>query len=128
MLDELQIYRRELTEGEVGPVASPVWQTVWRGGTTNLVLAGSGPPGRTLTYALVPGMGPTNGRIVSAPGSAAVVYRAGNRKGPDRFAYTVSDGEFTSAPAVVSRVLSPVAPWVVGPTRLNAPALWRWAG
>jgi len=143
VLDELKIYGCERSETEIGPVGDVMWETVLRNTTTNFVLAGSGPPGRALTYAFSPVIFPTNG-IVSMVGSSPVVtYTAGGRKGPDAFAYTVSDGEFTSPPVTVSvsvvepHWLSPgggaVAPqdgsspaqaWPAGPAQA-LDAIWR---
>ena len=44
----------------------------------------------------------TNGTVSLVPGLSIVTYTAGTNKGPDAFAYTVSDGEFTSPPTIVT--------------------------
>src|SRR5258706_14467322 len=100
-IDELKIYRRERDESEIGPVARLMWETAFINAATNLVLQGFGPPGKGLSYSIVDTVSPTNGAIIHEPGSATVTYAAGGRKGPDAFAYTVSDGEFTTAPPLV---------------------------
>jgi hypothetical protein len=100
VIDELKVYRRERDETEIGPVARTMWETVLINTATNLALQGLGPPGRPLTYAIAPIVGQTNGSV-TVVGSTAT-YRAWGRKGPDAFAYTVSDGEFTSEPAIVA--------------------------
>ncbi len=101
LIDELKIYNRERGAAEIGPVAETMWETVFAGGTTNLPLRGFGPSGRPLTFNIVPAITPTNGTVPGVSGGSAI-YVAGIQKGPDAFAYTVSDGEFTSVPAVVS--------------------------
>lgn len=111
-LDELKVYRHERAAAEIGPVAETMWETVVLNGTTNLPLRVSGPPGRGLTCVLVPVLTPTNGTVTLA-GPSTVTYVAGNRKGPDAFTYTVSDGEFTSPPTIV--VVSVVKPRWLSP-------------
>lgn len=113
IIDELVIYRRDRDASEIGPVPTIMWETVFRGETTNIVLQGAGPAGKPLTYAIVAAVVPTNGTIVNISSSGIVTYQAGSRKGPDAFAYTVSDGEFTSAPVTVS--LSIVQPHWLSP-------------
>ena len=102
VLDELKVYGCERSEAEIGPVAEAMWETVLRNTATNFVLAGSGPPGKVLTYTLTPDIAPTNGNVALIADSPVVTYSAGGRKGPDAFTYTVSDGEFTSPPATVT--------------------------
>lgn len=112
-IDDLKIYCHERAPSAIGPIAEMQSETVFLRGTTNIYLPGSGPRGRQLTYEIVSGWTPTNGTIVHAPGSPVVTYHAGARKGPDSFAYRVSDGEFTSAPAIVN--LSVVEPHWLSP-------------
>jgi hypothetical protein len=114
VLDELTIHSRELGESEIGPVAPVIWETVLHNTTTNIFLRGSGPGGKSLTYSLAPVVTPTNGTALLLPGASAVRYTAGARKGPDAFAYTVSDGEWTSPPAIVT--VSVVEPHWLSPT------------
>jgi hypothetical protein len=114
VIDELKIHRRELGESEIGPVALAMWETVLMNTATNIPLRGSGPAGKPLTFALVPIVSPTNGTVSLVPGSSAVIYDAAGRKGPDAFSYTVSDGEFTSAPAIFA--ISVVEPHWLSPT------------
>ena len=111
-IDELKVYRRARDETEIGPVARTMWETVLMNTSTNLPLQGFGPPGRPLRYAIAPIIGQTNGSV-SVVGSTAT-YQALGRKGPDAFAYTVSDGEFTSEPAIVA--VSVVQPHWLSPT------------
>jgi hypothetical protein len=112
--DEFCLYGRERAAGEIGPVALTVWETVFRNGSTNLVLPGFGPAGRPLTYSLLAAPGTTNGVATQpADGAGTIRYQAGDRKGPDAFAYTVCDGEFTSAPALV--LMSVVEPHWLSP-------------
>lgn len=127
VLDELKIYGRERSEWEIGPMADVIWETVLRNTTTNIVLAGSGPADGLLTYAISPVITPTNGTVSLLAGSPFATYTAGGRKGPDAFAYTVSDGEFTSPPTIVT--VSVVEPhWLspgggtVGPLDGSSPA------
>jgi hypothetical protein len=121
VVDELQIYRRERSESEIGPVAQAMWETVLVNTATNLVLQGSGPPGKSLTYALMPIVSPTNGTVTVADGTPVATYTGGSNKGPDAFAYTVSDGEFTSLPAIV--VMSVVEPHWLSPSGGPVPPL-----
>jgi len=102
VIDELKIYGNERGETEIGPVADVMWETVLRNTATNFNLAGSGPAGRPLIFAISPVMTPTNGTVSLAANSPVVTYTAGGRKGPDAFTYTVSDGEFTSPPTIVT--------------------------
>jgi hypothetical protein len=102
VIDELKIYNRERGASEIGPTAATMWETALWNTMTNLQLQGDGPAGKALTYAIAPIILPTNGNITLSPSSGVVTYSAGSRKGPDAFAYTVSDGEFTSDPAIVS--------------------------
>jgi hypothetical protein len=114
VIDDLKIYSREREPSEIGPVARVMWETVHRTGMTNLILQGFGPAGRPLTYSIVPRLTPTNGFVTQlAPGSPQVTFQAGNRRGPDAFTYTVSDGEFTTEPTTV--VLSVVEPHWLSP-------------
>jgi hypothetical protein len=113
VLDELKIYRCERAAAEIGPLAPAVWETVFINSTTNLVLPGTGPAGRSLTYTILATPAPTRGVLIYTPGSPVVTYHAGAQKGPDAFAYTVSDGEFTSPPATV--ILSVVKPHWLSP-------------
>ena len=114
VMDELKIYNRERQADEIGPVATAMWETVFRNSATNLVLQGSGPAGKPLTFSLVSSVIPTNGTVTNLVGSPVATYQAGATKGPDAFAYTVSDGEFTSAPAPV--IMSVVEPHWLSPT------------
>ncbi len=118
-VDELRIRCREMGESEIGPVAPVMWETALRNTVTNFVLRGSGPPGRLLTYTIVPTIDPTNGSVAMAAGSAVATYSAGARKGPDAFTYTVSDGEFTTAPSIVR--VSVVEPHWLSPSGGSAP-------
>ncbi len=112
-LDELKIWGRERSASDAGPVAQVMWETVlWNTGT-HLVLEGGGPAGRPLLYSIVDAVVPTNGVLTQIPGTPMVRYAAGNRKGPDAFAYTVSDGEFTSPPTLV--IMSVVEPHWLSP-------------
>jgi len=113
IIDELRIYKRERGEGEIGPVAKVMWETVLLNTTTNLMLQGFGPAGKPLTYTIVNTISPTNGTISHEPGSPLVTYTAGTNKGPDAFTYTVSDGEFTTPPTIVA--LSVVNPHWLSP-------------
>jgi hypothetical protein len=112
-IDDLKIYSRERGPSEIGPVAETMWETVLIGTTTNIVLQGFGPPNKPLTFHLAATHIPTNGILVHLPGSSTVTYQANGTKGPDAFAYTVSDGEFTSPPAIVA--LSVVQPHWLSP-------------
>ena len=120
-IDELKIYRRERDESEIGPVAKIMWETVLRNTSSNLVLQGFGPAAKPLTFALANTVSPSNGTVTLLPGTTAVTYTAGNRKGPDAFAYTVSDGEFTTAPTSV--VISVVEPHWLTPDGGATPPL-----
>jgi hypothetical protein len=112
LVDELIIYDRARNADEIGPVAQVMWETAIINTTTNLTLQGSGPLDKNLTFAIQAGT-LTNGTIDQVAGSSVVTYHAGDRKGPDSFTYTVSDGEFISPPATV--VLSVVAPHWLAP-------------
>ncbi len=114
VLDELKIYNRPRGPAEIGPVAQTLWENVFVNGSTNLPLKGFGPTGKPLSYALSPVIAPTNGSVSLTPGSAVAIYTAGPTKGPDAFAYTVSDGEFTSPPTIVT--ISVVEPHWLSPT------------
>jgi len=121
LIDELKIYRRARAAFEIGPIATVMWETVLRGSATNFVLQGSGPPGKTLTYSILPGLTPTNGSISHLNGSSLLTYTAGTRKGPDALMFTVSDGEFTSEPATLG--LSIVQPHWLSPSGGSVPPL-----
>ena len=112
-IDDLKIYGRERAAAEIGPVAATMWETVFLNSTTNLALQGSGPPGKTLYYSIVSNLTPTLGALLHSAGSPVVTYQAGGQRGADIFAYTVSDGEFTSEPAIVT--LSVVKPHWLSP-------------
>lgn len=112
-LDELRLYNRERADWEIGPVAQVMWETVLLNTATNLELRGSGPRGKPLTYAIAEAFIPTNGTLTNFSGGPTVTYVAGARKGPDAFAYTVSDGEFTSPPTLV--LVSVVEPHWLSP-------------
>ena len=114
VLDEVKIYSGERAAAEIGPVAQTMWETVLLDSTTNLLLQGFGPTGKPLIYSIVPTVVPTNGTVTGIASSALARYAAGSRKGPDAFTYTVSDGEFTSAPAIVT--ISVVKPHWLSPT------------
>ena len=119
-IDGLKIYSRERQAHEIGPVAETIWETVLLNRSTNLLLRGFGPADRSLTYTIVPTVTPTNGTVTQAPGSSLITFTAGARKGPDAFAYTVSDGVFTSDPTLV--VMSVVEPhWLTTNGGSNAP-------
>lgn len=111
IVDELKIYGRERNASEIGPVALPVWQMALTNSTTDLLLQGSGPPGKLLTYSLL--SAPNLGTVNYSPGLPIVSFKAGGQKGPDAFVYTVSDGEFISAPATA--VVSVVEPHWLSP-------------
>ena len=113
VLDELQIYCCERQAHEIGPVPEILCETVHLNSTTNLMLRAAGPPGKTLTFELFPVVTATNGVLTHTPGSPIVTYQASGVKGPDTFAYTVSDGEFTSPPTIVS--ISVVKPHWLSP-------------
>ncbi|HKQ39996.1 MAG TPA: LamG-like jellyroll fold domain-containing protein [Verrucomicrobiae bacterium] len=113
LIDELKIYRRERSESEIGPIGTIMWETVFRGSSTNFILQGAGPAGKALTYTILNTLTPTNGSLVHASGSPAITYQAGTRKGPDALMFTVSDGEFTSVPASLN--LSVVEPHWLSP-------------
>jgi len=102
VLDDLIVYSHERDAAEIGPVARTMWETVFVNSATNITLEGYGPADKPLTYSIVPVVGQTNGSVAHSGGSAVVTYIAGPKKGPDAFAYTVSDGEFTSEPAIVA--------------------------
>jgi hypothetical protein len=102
VIDDLKIYNRERPAHEIGPVAETMWETVFRNSSTNIPLRGFGPAGQPLIYTLVPAVTPTNGTVTQVPGSSVIEFTAGSRKGPDAFAYTVSDGVFISEPTVVA--------------------------
>ena len=108
VIDNLKIYNRERPAHEIGPVAETMWETVLLNSATNILLRGFGPAEHLLTYTIVPAVTPTNGTVTQAPGSPLITFNAGARKGPDAFAYTVSDGVFTSEPTIV--VMSVVEP------------------
>jgi hypothetical protein len=110
-IDDVRIYARELDAAEIGPVAATMWETALLGTTTNFVLNGAGPRGRSLTYA-VQTTG-TRGSVSIVPASGLVTYQAPLDKGPDTFTYTVSDGEWSSEPAVVT--MSVVQPHWLAP-------------
>jgi hypothetical protein len=116
VLDDLKIYSYERDAAEIGPVATTMWETAFINSTTNIVLRGQGPAGKLLTYSVWPLISPTNGNISGVTGSPIVSYASAGRKGPDAFAYTVSDGEFTSEPAMVA--LSVVEPHWLSPSRV----------
>jgi hypothetical protein len=102
VIDEVKIFNRERGSAEIGPVAATMWETALMNSATNLQLQGDGPAGRQLTYELVPVITPTNGTVEISANSGVITYTAGGRKGPDAFTYTVSDGEFTTEPAIVT--------------------------
>src|SRR5438045_6205482 len=60
-------------------------------------------------------------RRTKAHRAPTVTYAAGSRKGPDAFAYAVSDGEFTSEPTIV--VVSVVEPHWLSPNGGAIPSL-----
>ncbi|HEY5911219.1 MAG TPA: LamG-like jellyroll fold domain-containing protein, partial [Verrucomicrobiae bacterium] len=113
VVDELKIYSRDREAAEIGPVASAMWETAWVSTNTDLILQGTGPPGKPLTYSLLSALAPSLGTITYSPERPIVSYQAGTQKGPDSFAYTVSDGEFISPPATA--VVSVVAPHWLAP-------------
>jgi len=141
VIDDLKIHSVARPESDIGPIAKTMWETAFLQTNTTLVLQGAGPPDKTLTYSIV--NPPTHGTLNHIAGSPIVTYQAGNQKGPDTFAYTVSDGEFTSPPAIVTVSVvqphwlspsggttlpldgsSPARAWVAGPaTALDE--IWR---
>lgn len=121
VIDEVKIHSREREAFEVGPVAGMMWETVSLNSISNVTLQGSGPPGRTLTYTIVSNFTPALGTLIHSNGSATATFQAGAQKGPAVFAYTVSDGEFTSEPAVVT--LSIVKPHWLSPGGGTVPPL-----
>ena len=85
-----------------------MWETVMKDTGTNFLLQGACPAGKRISYSILPSPAPTRGTLVHSNDSAVVTYVAGSQPGPDRFAYTVSDGEFTSPPmSVAVSVVSP---------------------
>jgi hypothetical protein len=113
VIDDLKVYNRERDDTEIGPVGRAMWETVMMNSATNIQLQVFGPPGRPLTCSIVPMFDPTNGTVTHLAGSTVVTYQAGGRKGPDAFAYTVSDGEFTTDPIMVA--ISVVQPHWLSP-------------
>ena len=111
LIDELKIYGRERAESEIGPVAQPLWEMALVNTSTNLVLPASGPAGKPLTFSIL--TAPALGTLDFSPNSPRITYRAGAKRGPDSFVYTVSDGEFTSPPA--TGAVSVVQPHWVSP-------------
>jgi hypothetical protein len=99
LIDELKIYGREREAAEIGPVALPMWEMALVNSVTNMVLAGSGPPGKPLYYSILT---LSRGSMSYTPGSPNIFYVAGSAKGPDSLVYTVSDGDFVSPPATVA--------------------------
>src|SRR5262249_39623199 len=85
-----------------------------RNTATNLTLQGFGPSGKALIYTIADTITPTNGTISHDLGSAIVTYSAGTNNGPDAFTYTVSDGDFTTPPTIVT--LSVVTPHWLSPS------------
>jgi len=114
LVDELKVYRRERQDFEIGPVANVMWETVLLNTSSNLQLQASGPAGKPLIYALDSAATPTNGSIILDPVTGLATYSAGSIKGPDAFAYTVTDGEFTSPARLV--LISVVQPHWLSPT------------
>ncbi len=113
VIDELRVYNRERDAAEIGPTGRVTWETVLMNGATNIQLHAYGPPGKVLTCSLAPLYATSNGAVAIPGGSTVATYQAGGRKGPDAFAYTVSDGEFDSAPIIVS--ISVVQPHWLSP-------------
>lgn len=101
-IDELRVYRRARAAAEIGPVALPVWETVFLNTVTNLPLRATAPAGKPLTISILPEPSPRRGQVELAGSAPEVRYTAGPVKGPDLFAYVASDGEFTSAPSTVT--------------------------
>ena len=112
-MDELRVYSRERDAAEIGPVALPIWETAFVNASTNLLLQGAGPPGKPLTFSILSDPAPGRGMITASASSPVITYVAGGQKGPDQFAYVVSDGEFVSSPA--TGVVSVVQPHWLSP-------------
>jgi hypothetical protein len=87
------------------PTASPASLTTAEDTALPVTLAGTDPDGNTLSFTITtpPVFGTLSG---NAPN---LVYTPGtNYSGPDSFAFTVSDGSLTSAPASVTLTVTPV--------------------
>ncbi len=119
VVDELKTYSRKREESEIGPVALPLWQMAMTNSTTELLLQGSGPPGKLLSYSIL--SAPTLGTLNYSSGLPIVSFKAGGQKGPDLFVYAVSDGEFISPPATAA--VSVVEPHWLSPIGGSSPPL-----
>jgi hypothetical protein len=91
--------------GNRAPTASPASLSTAEDIALPVTLAGTDPDGNTLSFSVTtpPVFGTLSG---TAPN---LVYTPGtNYSGPDSFAFTVSDGSLTSAPASVTLTVTPV--------------------
>ena len=93
------------------PVASPSAQTALEDTALTIVLSGSDDQNSPLTFAIA--TPPTSGSVGAitpvSPNSAQVIYTPGaDFNGADAFAFTVNDGDLSSAPATVSIAVAAV--------------------
>jgi uncharacterized repeat protein (TIGR01451 family) len=106
-LAESNVATVNLTIASVNDVPSATPQTVSTSQDTSLpiTLAGVDTDGDSLTFAI--SMPPAHGTITGS--GAGITYQpAAGYQGPDSFAFTVNDGQVTSAPATVSITVTPV--------------------
>jgi hypothetical protein len=91
------------------------------GGAISITLACSGPPGQTLTYAVV--SGPGHGVLGTIDQTAGAVTYASVRgySGSDSFTYVATDAEGTSTPATATITIPPAPPVCAG-ADLTTPA------
>ena len=73
----------------------------------SVTLSGTDPDGGSLSFTLVPNGGPSNGTLTGTAPNLAYTPRP-DFNGTDTFAFTVSDGTLTSAPATVTVQVAPV--------------------
>lgn len=102
------------------PTAADVAASTAEDSPVTVTLRGSSPTGAALTYAVAdaPGHGD-----VTLDGDRATYVPDGDFHGADGFAYTVTDGTTTSAPATVAITVSPVNdPPVAAPVELATTA------
>jgi uncharacterized repeat protein (TIGR01451 family) len=115
-LAESDVATVNLTIAPVNDVPTATPQTLSTSQNTSLpiTLAGTDADGDPLTFGM--SASPSHGTITGS--GANVTYQpAAGYQGPDSFAFTVNDGQVTSAPATVSITVTPVnhAPVVVTP-------------